>query len=552
MGTVSREYICDNFHNALEKGYLVPFFQPIVRAITGKVYCAEALARWCDPEYGMIIPGDFIPVLEEEGLICELDMEILRRTCEFYKIISEFGTAVPSFSVNLSRYDFMSIDLFEMVNGILDEYGVPHSAIKLEITESLIVEDRATFQTVFKQFTDNGYSIWIDDFGSGYSSLNMLQSFNFDVMKLDMLFLKDFSVKSKQLLAAIINMAKTLGVHTLTEGVETKAHADFLRSVGCDVLQGFYFSEPVSGNDLISMMNNQTLSPETQDDKNYWHEIGRLNFLSANPLEEQSDIEDVDDPGAVLPIALLECHQDKVRHIYASGNYLNCIRALGFDSLADWDLEFNDHRSDQYLVLKKLVTDAVVMGTVNRVEYVHNDVYYRLSAKCLSSNEDRAMLVLRLSIFESEHEEKTAHEMLSYGNALFSTYELAVLIYPKSNIANRIYASQNLPVYDREGSLDMNMRKFCEAEVDSADQKRYMRFLDFSTLVQRIENNPKGFVQDYFRLNWGGSEGTWHTVRVSDVPSFGEKTLILTIQSVQGNGSKILETINKEHSGLLD
>ena len=181
-----------------------------------------------------------------------------------------------------------------------------------------------------------------------------------------------------------------------------------------------------------------------------------------------------------------------------------------------------------------------------------NDVYFRLSIKCLAQEPDRAMLALYLSTFDSEREVETAKEMLSYGNSLFSTYELVVLLYPDKSLANRIYTTNNLPVYDREASLDMSVKKFCEKEVSPVDQERYLRFLNFSTVLDKVENSSDGFVQGFFRMRWGGDQNVWHIARLSKVVSPSERVFILTIQRMHGKGIEVLDLISKEHPELLE
>lgn len=550
MAQISEEYVIEHFSEALEKGYILPFFQPIYRSVTNMITCAEALARWIDPEQGMISPGQFIPVLEKNGLIFELDMEIIRRTCAFYNRLNDRGTPIQSFSVNLSRQDFVHSNLYDKVCEILDEYNVPHDAIKLEITESLMMEDIETFRRIFSEFKGAGFSIWIDDFGSGYSSLNMLQNFNFDVMKFDMLFLHNFTSKSRQVMTSLISMAKSLGIHTLTEGVETKEQQDFLLSAGCESLQGFYFAKPLSEEDLIKKIEEQNTALETSEDILYWNQIGLLSFLSARPLEEYAEQEsneiiDSDDSiGQGVPLALIECTKTEFVHIYANPSYMKRIKDLGFSSLEEIEIMVNDRKSDQYMLYKKLFSDAIGMGTMQKVEYRVNDVFYRLSAKCLARREGRAMIALRLSTFDSKMEEKTAQEMINYCNALFSTYELVVLFYPDSGVSNRIYTSEMMPEYDREKTLAESAKKFCESEVLPIDQERYMKFIDFSTMGDRLAKSNKGFIQGFFRMRWGDEVNKWFTARITQVKAFKETTYVLTIQAVLGDslGEVFLET----------
>ena len=506
----------------------------------------------------MLSPADFISALENNGLIIDLDMCILRKTCRLYKKLKERGTLLHSFSVNLSRFDFKDADLFEKVTSILKEYDVPHEAIKLEITESLMLEDIGNFRKLFQQFSGAGFSIWIDDFGSGYSSLNVLQNYDFDVMKFDMLFLRNFNAKGKQVLASLINMAKSLGIHTLVEGVETEEQQDFLLKAGCEGQQGYLLSRPVSETDLIAMIDAKPDLLEALEKKDYWNQVGRFNFLSANPLDVyptagiNRSLNEEKYEGMGLPIALLECEQNTMKHVYVSDSFKKCLSELGFNYVNELDTLINYRRDDQYLLLKKLIDDAVATGEVQRFEYFKSNVYYRLSAKLLVRESDCAMLALRLSTFDPEREVEKTQEMLNYSSALFSTYEIAVLIYPDRNMANRIFTARNLPEFDKEKTLELIVRKFVEAQVDPVDQERYLKFLDFSIAEERTGKNPRGFTQGLFRLHWGNEPSTWHTVRLTRLPLDEERAYILTIQTIHGGGMKFLEIAALEHPDLLE
>ena len=558
MAQLNEEYILGHLNEALENGYVQPAFQPVFRSVTGQIICAEALARWHDPEFGMISPADFIPALENNGRIIDLDMHILRKTCEFYNELKKRGTPLHSFSVNLSRFDFKDEDLFKKVTGILKENDVPHEAIKLEIIESITLEDIDTFKKVFEQFNSGGFSLWIDDFGSGYSSLNVLQNYDFDVVKFDMLFLRNFNVKGKKVLASLINMAKSLGIHTLAEGVETDEQKEFLLKAGCESQQGYLLSKPVSGADFIALIDTKPGILEKLDDKYYWNQVGRFNFLSADPLKEfpysgtHETLAEKANENIGLPIALLECDETKMKHIYVSDSFKKCLADLGFMYVDELDTLINQHRDDQYMLLKKLIFDAIETGDVQRYEYINNNIYYRLSAKLLARKPDRAMLAMRLSVFDPEHEVKTAQEIANYSSALFSTYELAVLIYPEKNVANRIYNARNIPEYAREKTIKQIVQQFVEAHVDPVDRARYLKFLDFETIEERISHDGNGFIQGLFRLHWGSGPSVWHTVRLTRLPSDEEKAYILTIQTIHGKGMTFLDVSAKAHPELLE
>ena len=161
------------------------------------------------------------------------------------------------------------------------------------------------------------------------------------------------------------------------------------------------------------------------------------------------------------------------------------------------------------------------------------------------------MLAVRLSTFDSEREVKTARDMLNYGSALFSTYELAVLIFPDSNKLTRIYTAADLPIYDHEESITGSVEKFCKTEVDPCDQERYLQFMNFKTMKERIEDSPQKFIQSYFRTKWGDYRNNWYTVRVTEISTYAERAYLLTFQNVQWTGRQILDLIVKEHPEML-
>lgn len=537
------------FREAVEKGHIRPYYQPIYRSVTGRILGAEALARWFDSDGRMISPAEFIPQLESSGLVYELDMEILRQTCAFYQELEKRGTPIHTFSVNLSRLDFKHHDIYDRVTSILTRYDVPHESIKLEITESLMLEEIDHFWLIFDRFHKAGFTIWIDDFGSGYSSLNVLQNYSFDLMKFDMLFLRNFTARGRKMLSSLINMAKSLGIHTLAEGVETKEQQEFLLSAGCEALQGFLFSKPLPMGEMIDLIDRE--GNEKPADKSYWNQIGYLNLLSPDPLEDavqkDEDRNYEQFPGRGNAIALLECRRNRADYVYVSSSYLDRVHELGYRDIDELEEVFNNHRSDQYLMMKKLTTDAIEKGTVQTVEYINNDVYYRVFAKCLARDGEKAMLAMRLSTFESDREVKTASEMLDYGNTLFSTYKLVVAMYPESDISKRLYTSLNIPPYDHEGVTNMErLEQFCRNEVDPIDQERYLRFMNFADMAERVDADPNHYLQSLFRMRWAGEDSRWHTARITRIPSSGERIYLLTVQGIKGKWTKWLDSASPD------
>ena len=556
MDRIEEKSLQVRFSEAVEGKLIQAYFQPIFRSMTGKIIGVEALARWFMPDGSMLSPADFIPEMERTGLIFDLDLEILRQACVLYDELRRRGTPLQCVSVNLSRKDFRRDDLYERICSVLNDYSVPHRAVKLEITEGLMLQDTEHFEKTISQFRDAGFSIWLDDFGSGYSSLNVLQNYSFDVIKFDMHFLKNFSVKGKELLASLISMAKTLEIHTLTEGIETKEQREFLLAAGCEAQQGFYYSKPLPKKDLIALIDQKPGIPEDQEDYTYWNTIGRLNFVNPNPLKEyserqKSNLKENFGVGSFDgSIALVECGKDHFDYIYATEGYKERLSELSFSSVDGLENALSNQRSYQFLMIRKLVLDAINSGTVQTIEYAYKDVYYRLSALAVARRNGRAMIVMRLNTFDSEHEIKTAQEMLNHGSALLTTYELVVFLYPESRTAKRIYAANSLPVFDRDVSIEEGVRKFSEAEVAPEDRERYLRFMDFGTMAERIGNSSSDFIQGVFRMTLNKAPA-WYIARVTQIPTLSETQFILTIQSVQDDLLQWLDLFADEHPELF-
>ena len=243
-----KQYVIDTIDDAIEKEFIKVFYQPVIRVATGRICGYEALARWIDPKMGTLSPSQFIPTLEEYRLIHKLDCFVFKKVCEDLHALYTLGEPVEPVSVNLSQIDFEMIDVFEQAEHYRSLYGVPRNYIDLEITESALNADFEHLQQEIKRFRDAGYHIWIDDFGSGYSSLNNLLNYDSDVLKLDLEFLRtlDRNPNAAGLIRHIVEGAKQMGMQPLQEGVETEEHLEFLRSIGCERVQGYYFAKPMA------------------------------------------------------------------------------------------------------------------------------------------------------------------------------------------------------------------------------------------------------------------------------------------------------------------
>lgn len=239
--------ILSEFMTALRNDEITFFLQPQCRISSRKIVGAEALARWIKPNGEVISPAVFIPLLEKHGFIIDLDLYLWDKICAWQRSCIDRGLNVVPVSINVSRVDIYSIDVVNTFIELTEKYQIPHSLIKLEITESAYAETTELIADLVAKLRKNGFMVLMDDFGSGYSSLNMLSSLKVDAIKLDALFLhvdsenKENYEKGIHILESVINMAKIISLPIIVEGVETKSQCDFLENLGCRYIQGFYF-----------------------------------------------------------------------------------------------------------------------------------------------------------------------------------------------------------------------------------------------------------------------------------------------------------------------
>ena len=244
---LKEQKIINAMERAIQNKEFTLYLQPKYDIEKGTIIGAEALVRWISLENGFISPGDFIPVFENNGFVYEVDKFIWEESCRYLRKWLDEGREVHPISVNVSRIDLYTPKLVQHLVNLREKYQLQSQYLELEITESAYTEDPEQIITITRQLREAGFVILMDDFGTGYSSLNMLKDIQIDVLKLDMGFLKssDYSAKGGNILTAILKMAESLKMQTIAEGVETKEQVEFLKSIGCRYVQGFYYSKPL-------------------------------------------------------------------------------------------------------------------------------------------------------------------------------------------------------------------------------------------------------------------------------------------------------------------
>lgn len=302
---VTEQEISGLMKTALAEEQFVIYYQPQYNHTTGMLVGAEALVRWKHPEKGLISPGVFIPIFEKNGFISKLDMYVFEKTCQFLQKCIRNRVHVVPVSINLTRYDIFSPGFIDTLEETRKKYDIPSKYIRVEITESAALGNSEFINEAVRKLHSFNYKVEMDDFGSGYSSLNILKDIDFDIIKLDMKFLnKDNETGSRgnTILSSVIRMVNWLGLPVIAEGVETVNQADFLGSLGCEYIQGFLYSKPVpeeeyekliSGNGVCANIPQMNVV-ETLNYLDFWSNdsIDRLvfsSFVGASAIFEYKD-----------------------------------------------------------------------------------------------------------------------------------------------------------------------------------------------------------------------------------------------------------------------
>ncbi len=254
----SKRNIEDKMRSALKNGEFVMYLQPKYNIPDSAIIGAEALVRWIDPEKGIIPPNDFIPVFEKNGFVVKIDQYIWE--CAARQIRHWLNEGLPAIpiSVNVSRIHLTDSGFVDKLESIIKKYNIPRELLELEITESI---ENVNINEMIQLAKDSGFRLLMDDFGSGYSSLNTLKSTPFDVLKIDRSFLSSSmeSSRGQKIISHTIAMSRDIGLELIAEGVETKEQADFLSGCGCNLAQGYFYSKPVPVDMFDKLLRNSLL-----------------------------------------------------------------------------------------------------------------------------------------------------------------------------------------------------------------------------------------------------------------------------------------------------
>ena len=510
-----RQYIQTHIDEALEKGWIRLYYQPVVRALSRTLAGYEALARWQDPVRGLISPAAFIPALEEIHAIHKLDLYMVDQICSLYGPRNNLGFPTVPISFNLSRLDFFDCDIHAEISRRVDRAGVPHGNLAIEITESVFVQDMSVIAPILDQFRQDGYSLWMDDFGSGYSSLNVLKDYAFDTIKLDMEFLRRFSDRAKVIVESVIRMAKDLNIQTLAEGVETEAQAEFLRSIGCSLLQGFLFSKPFEMTREKVVQKDLGLIHETPEVRKYFDRAAQVDLLTDTPL-------------ALVEFRQNTAEEHNFRFLFANDGYRKSLASMGLTTVQKTENALNSTETGLWEKLSSCIIQSIRNGGRREATtFQEGNQFMWLQVEVIARHENCWLLKCCFQNITTSMDMLQEAKLKGLRDKIYQLYNTVTLLDRDRETA------QLLTFWCRDAKLQPGRiynafetwHAYTEGYIHPDDRQRFMEFSSVQNLESRADPaNPPA--ADYFRSRMPNGKYMWnfHAMIILP-PQYGHKYL---------------------------
>ena len=503
-------YIENHIEEAIEKEWIQVYLQTNIRGLSKRVCGAEALSRWIDPVYGMISPGEFIPVLEKKRKIHLLDRYVMETICGELGERRRRGQFIVPISMNFSRLDFDVPKLLQGMEEIMERNSLPRNYVHIEITESAVMENEAYMKDTVRELHTLGYKVWMDDFGSGYSSLNLLKEFEFDTFKIDMRFLSDMGKKSLIIISSILYMAKEIGIHTVAEGVETEEQYRFLKVAGCERMQGYYFARPEPMQEWFDSVG-ESCEAETEEDCYLYDEIGFVNIISPVPFDfERSDSSpSIHGFETGQPVAVLSEIDGVLKHLNFTKPYRKNLLELGYEGTH----QFQDLLNDRSILFTDKMRDIMDLakesGRIEAMDFLSGGRHCQFQTRLVANKGNKNIFLVRVDILSNIRRFQKNKEFQEALSPLYTVYDMVFVFDLKENLLNPVYVNEIYEGVHESSNLRGEIEKFVKNKVHPQDKEGCRQFLDPDSMVERVENAEKDFLLSYFRSKNRKNEYVW-------------------------------------------
>ena len=557
------KHIESHIEEAIAEKQVKVYLQPNVRGLTQRVCGAEALSRWIDPKYGMIYPGDFISVLEKTLKIHLLDLYVFREICKNLGERLERKETVFPISLNFSRLDFNIGDFLDQLESIVEQYHVPKNLLHIEVTESVVMHNEGYMKYVVKKLHELGYQVWMDDFGSGYSSLNLLKEFEFDTFKIDMRFLSDMGKKSLIIIYSILYMAKEIGIHTVAEGVETEEQFRFLKHAGCERMQGYYFGRPEPMENWLSDLIEKN-GVESRKEDYLFDQVGLVNIISPTPfvLDRLDDSPNIYGFETVIPIAVCSETGGKICHLNFTEPYRDNLLDLGYAGTHD----FQDALNNRKVLLAEKIRDIMMLARdsmeVESMDFISSGKHCHLQVRLVTSMDECFIYLIRIDVLTNNRVFRKIKDMNDTLRTLYSVYDMVILLNLRSDTLLPVYMCELFDRIKESENLSAEINKYVYKNVHPDDKEHCWAFLNPQDMWQRLKNSEEGFLLSYFRSRNKHGKFVWKRfvlVRSYDIGD--EEKVVLGVHALSMDKLSILlqeskpfftENFEEESEGELD
>ena len=491
-------YVVEHLDDAIARGEIRAYAQSIVRVLTGMICEVEVLARWESEEFGFLRPDEFIPELEKAQLIHRLDAEVVRLACKQWSEASAQGVNVP-FGINLSRLDFELTDMFMVVTEAMERYGVPKEQVHIEITESALARSNDMLLSGIEKFRRAGFVLYLDDFGSGYSSLQVLEGKSFDVVKLDMSLLREVehNERARVIVADAISMVKRLNLQSLCEGVETKEQFLFLKGVGCEKAQGYFFGKPMSHEEIMAHLHETADKHESVEDQLYYDSVGKVNLIDGT----RSSVHGVEAAHfqGTQPFAIIEVRGQSVSFLSQNVAFLRMLSSSYLGTAENLVRHLSSDLSD---LRNKLLYSASKVLTTHRsqqLDFVLEGSFCTVGISHVETSVGReAFLIEVLSVtrYSKFNDFKLLESSMRF---LYTIFKRVDLLDVTDQTWRNIYL--NVPRYFAQrprATPQDEIDAFCETFIHPDDRARFLAFYDLDTADERLAHSRKVYLADMF------------------------------------------------------
>ncbi len=556
MNILMQHYVVHHLEKAIESGEIEVYYQPIFHTLSDKVCGFEALARWNNSEYGVLMPNDFVPVLENARKIHILDKFVIEQVCHDESQVLILGLEPVPISINMTRMDFAIEDMFEFIESRIKKYGLQRSMLQIEISENEIVSDRLGMKKELQRFHDAGYHITFDDFGSEYSSLHILNDMPFDTIKINSNFLSGFNndLRSRIMMKNIMNMSKELGIKTMMGSVEDGEILEFLKQTGCEKTQGHLYSEAHP----LNQFGNGTYKFEFESyaDRDFYAKIGEVNILSQTPIDINFNyLEKEATYLNQLPVAIFELKDSNLKVLMSSRGFNDIFKSFVIDEDVSINDIFNSQVNQFSKLLRRLAQQCVGDDDLHPMEFVTEKGFHRIMLRRITEDRESGKTAI-MALAEHMTDNDPGTRVMKLNSSLRYLY----MIYTSVNIVNIdndtydvIY--ENSSTYSNvmeKGSFSETIKKFAETAIYNEDRESFLEFYKLSTVKERIIDVNADHITDYFRTKDVNGEYDWLMYLIIPIISEGNHKFIMCSRTIDAERMRKLPEISQSGSEYYD